>query len=110
MIPINRLPIRRVGHHDFSRAGCVEIDVFDPRAEIGDQFEPFACRRQHLGVDVVGDCRDKNVTIGDRDLQFVLGKGLIVRRQCNVEQFGHARFDMRHQLAGDDDAWAFGAG
>ena len=84
--------------------------MVDPGAEIGDQLQPLARRRQHVGVDLVGHRRNKNVAVGDRSFQLVLGERMIVRRQRHVEQFGHARLDMRHQLAGDDDARAFRTG
>ena len=101
---------RRVRDHDALRARCGEVDMVDPGAEIGDQLQPVARRPDHFGVDRVGHRRHEHVAIGDRGLQLVLCKGMVVRRQCDIEQFGHARLDMRHQLAGDDDARAFRAG
>ncbi len=84
--------------------------MVDPGAEIGDQLQPVARGVDDVRVDLVGDGRHEHVAIGNGGLQFVTRKSLVARRQRHVEQFGHARFDMRHQLAGDDDARAFRTG
>ena len=84
--------------------------MVDPRAEVRNQLQPVARGAQHVSVDLVGHRRHQHVAIGDRSFELVGCERMVVCRKRDVEQFGHARLDMRHQLAGDDDARAFGAG
>ena len=52
--------------------------MVDAGPEIGDQLEPIARRANDLGIDLVGHGRHQHVAVGDRGLEFVLGKGVIV--------------------------------
>lgn len=45
--------------------------MVDPGAKIGDELEPVACRREHIGVDLVGYRRHEDVAVGDRGLQLL---------------------------------------
>jgi hypothetical protein len=83
--------------------------MIDPGSETGDQLQPFARRREHIGVDPVGDGRHQHVAVGHRGLEVIGAIGLVMSRQGHIEQLRHPGLDRRHQLAGDDDAGALWA-
>jgi len=61
---------RCVGHDDAALLRRSEVDVVDPGPEGGDQLEPRAGGRQHLGIDSVGDRRNENIGSADRGAQL----------------------------------------
>ena len=91
---------RRIGDDDFARTCGSQVDMFDPRAEIGDQAQPLARFFQHLGIDAVRHGGDDHIGIAHGGDQFVAGESAVLRVQDHVEQFAHPLFDGGQQTAG----------
>ena len=73
-------------------------------AEIGDQAQPLASTGDQIGVDPVGHGRHQHVAILHRLGQLLARERHIACVQHHIEQLAHPRFDLRHQVAGDDHA------
>ena len=78
--------------------------MFDPGTEIGNQPQILARALDKVGVDPVGHGRDEHVAFAHRRPQGIAIERRIIAIECDVEQFAHSLFDMRHEPAGDPDA------
>ena len=96
----------RVGDDDAARARGFQVDMIHARAEIGEQFQFFACARNQLRIERIGDRRHQHVAGCHGSGQLVAGKGVIVGIERDIEQFGHALFDGGGELSRDDHARA----
>ncbi len=83
--------------------GGGDVDVVDPRPEVGDQLQVGARPRDQLRVDPVGDGRGEHVRprhgVGER----LRAHRNVVWVQLDVEQLAHPGLDRVGQLARDHD-------
>ena len=74
---------------------------------VGGPLEPPALITsliQHSGIDPVRDGRHQHVAIAHRRDEFIAAERPILKVQNHLEQFVHARFDRRQQMARYVDA------
>ena len=98
---------RGIGDDDAALMRRDNVDIVDAVAEIGDQLEPAPGLLDHLGVDLVGDCRHQHVGALRGLGEFSLGHRPVVGVELDLEQLAHAGFDAVRQLAGNDDQGLF---
>lgn len=93
-----------IGHNNLAAARGSQIDVFDPRAEVGNQAKSSARRFKHSCINPVGYRGNKNVGIGHRRDHFVAGQWAVLNIQDHIEQLCHSGFDRGQQVPGHMDA------
>ena len=100
----------RIGDDDPALASGLQVDMAEAGAVIGDQAEAIRRFGNQIRGDPVGHCGHQYVAIRDRRGQLLAAQRRIVGAQRDIEQFRHARFDMRRKRARDENARTGGAG
>ena len=93
----------RIGDGNAAGIGGGDIDIVDPGAKIGDQFQALARTRQEPRIDSVGNGRHQDLGPLQGIEQGVRAHGLIAQIKLCVEQFAQARLHRVRQFARDDD-------
>jgi hypothetical protein len=86
------------------RARGGQVDMLDPRAEIGDQAQIGASLGDHVGVDPVGDRGDEDMGFAHGLDQGVVRHRAILGIEGHLEQLGHPALCFGQKATRDDHA------
>ena len=92
-----------VRYRNAATASTLHIDIVDAGAELRDEPQFLARMGKKPSVDPVRYGRYQHIGLADRIGEFLLGHGMIVFIQPDIEQFRHALLDLLGQFAGHDD-------
>jgi hypothetical protein len=97
-----------VRYQDAALPGGGDVDMVDPGAIIGDQFQLLSRLGQKRGVDRVGDRRDQHIRAPHRLGQLLPRHGHVGVAQLDVEQLLHPRLHGFGQPSRHDHTQATG--